>query len=852
MDDLRTRLEHKRERLRTAHRRGDGGFAIGARFARWWRRELADLFAASGADAMGAALCATGSVGRGDASPWSDVDFVLLLPETAIKSDAEAAAEKMLYPLWDAKVKTGQQFGTIVQMLERAREDAEALTALLDAHFVAGDASLARALDARLDLAIAAGDYAGRIPRRAAPSVDPDYPPTVHVLEPDVKNSPGGMRDYQIAVWSAQARWGRGDLDAMLIERGAATRVGLVELRQAVDFLLRLRHEAQFRERGPMDVLRTAVQPEAAILLGYQGAGEAEAAKAMLKDYFAAADRITRFAHRVAEADVPASDLAPRDDIAPGAAACGDLLFLPEERFARAPRAEVFAAMARLAGTGLFLSERTKSRLAGLAATVDDDAREDAETARAFLDLLGREWAGDALRALHSIGLLGAYIPPFGDLRGLVPYDVFHSYPADEHTLIAIGFFDRLRAKLGPSPLVEIAPALRRPDLVRLALLLHDSGKVGGPGHLDRGARMAPVVCLRLGLSEDETDFVVRLVREHESLARAAHTRDIEDPSVCRELAERMAGDRGSLDALYVITYCDMRAVGPGVWTGWRADLLRALHADTMSIMTHGSARRDHESVVRAVASAVADVGTEALRDNYFAQMEREHPAWLSETTARRHLDALATYAELEEPVVRVSRGASKESGAGAEDDPWDATVCAPDAPGFLARVAGVFAAQNLNILGVQAFNTARGLALDTVQFIPRVEGIEPGTLEKRLTIDLRAVLSGERTVEELIAAGAKRILVRGANPHVATEVRIDNHGAARKTVVEVWTADRPGLLYRVTNAIFEFGLTIHLAKVNTIAGRAIDAFYVTDAGGEKVTGRRARELREHLSAAVG
>lgn len=843
MTDLKQRVDHERDRLRGAHRRGEGGFALGRRLSRFWDKALSELFQSSVPKAMGASLCVTGSLGRREASPWSDVDFLILLPEGADTRDAEAAAESMMYALWDARIKTGHGFATVEQAIARAREDSEALTGLLDARHIAGDASLSTALLERLDAMIAEGETAGRIRRREAAADDPEYPPTVHVLEPDLKESPGGLRDFQVAVWSVQSHWGRGDAGEALVERGVMTRVGWLELRLAVDWMLRLRHEVQFRNRGPGDVLKTALQPEAAILLGYQGAGEAEAAKALLKDYFAAADRVTRFSQRVFEALLGEAEREPRDDIAPGASAHGPIVFLPKDLDSRMGGRALVDLFAGFAGTGLRLSQRSAARVADVAALVDDDFREDPETASAFLALLGRDRAGDSLRVMHATGLLGAYLPPFGGLRGLVPYDVFHSYPADEHTLIAVGFFDRLRQGMGPDPLPGLATTLRRPDLLRLAMLLHDAGKAGGPGHRERGGRMAPGVCLRLGLSEAETDFVVRLVKEHEALAHAAHTRDIEDPAVVRELAEKLGGDTELLDALYLLTYCDMRAVGPGVWTRWRADLLRALYDHVLAVMTTGRKDADRHGRADRVREALAPTNDAALLDRYLAQMEREHPAWLNEETAARHLAALAEFAAARRALLRLYADGGES---------WTAVMCAKDEPGLLAKAAAVFASENLNILGVQAFNTADGQALDTLEFFAPASDRPMEEWGERLTAKLRAVTEGARNADELAAEGLRK-RVRGDAPltHIATDVRIDNHCADRKTVVEVWTADRPGLLYRIASSLFASGLSIHLAKVNTIAGRAVDSFYVVNEAGEKVTGADARALRESLIATL-
>ncbi|MCZ7584122.1 MAG: hypothetical protein M5R36_12715 [Deltaproteobacteria bacterium] len=237
-------------------------------------------FRESEAESLGLAVIGTGSLGRREMSPWSDVDFILLAPDGVANETLESAAEAMLYPLWDAGVTTGHQVRRIDDAIGLAEKDAQALTGLLDARLIAGDEAFARTLDEQTDALLKKIGPSVRIYRPEPPAVSADYPPAVHVLEPDIKESPGGLRDFHVAVWSALARFGRGgDPAQTFIDAGFISRVGWLELTQAVDFLLRLRHETQFRARSRSDKLSVAVQPEAAILLGYQGAGEAEAAR---------------------------------------------------------------------------------------------------------------------------------------------------------------------------------------------------------------------------------------------------------------------------------------------------------------------------------------------------------------------------------------------------------------------------------------------------------------------------------------------------------------------------------------------------------------------------------------------
>ncbi len=841
MSDLKTRIGDMRRKLRSVHRHGAGGFTLSRRLSNFWDRNLKSLYDAAGKTTGDLCLLVTGSLGRRQLSPWSDIDFILLGPEGIEDESLEPVAESLCYPLWDAGVKTGQRVHTLRSCRAEAQKDPELFTAILDARCIAGDAALGDSLLEIVDELLENDRLQFNIKRSAEFPVSAQYPPTVHTLEPNTKESPGGLRDYQVAIWNAQRFFGRQGYEKKLVELGIITKIGWMELQTAVDLLLRLRHELHFRARGVEDKLLTAILPEAAILLGYQGAGEAAAAKALLNDYFDAANRVFRFSGRIRDF-ATSSESAPREDIALGATAGGGMLRLPDSVDFGVRGEKIFEVFSRLAGTSLTLAERTRSRLSSLAALVDDEFRENEGNARAFMELLKKDHVVDSLRALNSIGVLGAYIPPFGALRGLVPYDVFHSYPADEHTLLALDFLDRLVAGAGPERLVETASQFGPIELLRMAILLHDTGKVGGPGHKERSARMAPVVCMRLGLDKRRTHFITQLVGEHEALSHIAHTRDVDDPGVIRELAEKI-DDLESLKALFLLTYCDMKAVGPGVWTSWRAKLIEVLYERTLSFLTIGEMNLNQDQMISDVQKAVSGLAPEAQVSSYLEQMKSLRPSWLSPSLAKKHITALNKFKKNKKPLIEIDWEEGEETG--------EAVLCALDTRGLFAKAAGVFSLERLNILGTQTLSTGEGIVIDTFQFAPRDDRVPKNKMASKLTRRLRQVISKESDIAGLMES-AKKISLRGAAPfHVATEIRIDNHCSETQTVVEVWTADRTGLLYTITQALYDFDLAITSAKINTIAGRAIDSFYVVDESGGKIAGLRARKLRAFVHEAL-
>ncbi len=840
MIDIKSRLGDIRSKLRSVHRHGAGGYALSERLSNFWDRNLKTLFDDAAGSSSGLCLMATGSLGRRQISPWSDVDFFLLSSDDNDTARVESVAEALCYPLWDANVKTGQRAHTLNSCKKDAQTDSELFTAILDARYIAGNEALGNSLMDVADDLIQGQKLEFTIQRSVEFPVPDDYPPTVHTLEPNVKESPGGLRDYQVAIWNAQRFFGRENYETKLIEDKVISRIGRLELQTAVELLLRLRHELHFRARGVEDRLLSTIQPEAAILLGYQGAGEAEAAKALLNDYFDAANRVFRFSRRMRDY-VDQGDFSPREDIAPGAEAGGGAIRLFRKTDFGDRGEKIFEVFSRLAGTGLVLTEGTRSRFSSLAALVDDEFREDEDNAKAFMKILDHKHAVDSLRALNSIGILGAYIPPFGALRGLVPYDVFHSYPADEHTLLALDFLDRLIAGTGPRRLVEIAATFPHMDLVRLAILLHDTGKVGGPGHNDRGARMAPVVCMRLGLDGAGTHFITQLVREHEALAHIANTRDVDDQGVIKELAERI-DDPESLKALFMLTYCDMRAVGPGVWTKWRAKLIEELFERTLAYLTKGALNVDASRVLHEVEQALVGHAPQAVAD-YLEQMRRLRPSWLTPRIAKMHVSALEKYLKDGQALIEIFW---------EDDEPvGEAVLCAPDTRGLLAKAAGVFSVEKLNIYGTQALSADDGVVIDTFQFAPTGSRTPREKIGPRINKRLRQVLGGQSDIARLVESSNKKTPAAAAPFHVATEIRIDNHCSDTQTVVEVWTADRSGLLYTITQSLYDFGLVITSAKVNTIAGRAIDSFYVVDEHGSKIVGKRASELRAFIHVAL-
>jgi [protein-PII] uridylyltransferase len=482
---------------------------------------------------------------------------------------------------------------------------------------------------------------------------------------------------------------------------------------------------------------------------------------------------------------------------------------------------------------------------------IDDQLRHDPRTGAALLDILsGGQKVAATLEAMHRAGVLGAIIPEFGNLNARVLHDLYHIYTVDRHSLATVRELERLRAgefKDSNALLTEVARNYDALPIIYLALLLHDIGKGHGHDHHERGAVLTISVCARLGLDSEQTDLVVFLVRNHLMMSQVAQKGDVEDTRTVDKFV-REVGSIDRLKALYLMTFADMRGVAPKVFSNWRDMLLSELYMKALKLLEQDDKEAvDPERRLALVKSSVREqLGAAGVPDEeivrFVDQMPDRYFLTAHEADMLIHCEMIRAVSE-DNPLISRHR-------VFAELEFAEFTVATLDQSGLFSKIAGVLTANALNILSARITTRADGIALDVFRVSLGTGGLAMED-ERWLRVehDLERVLRGEQDITALVAEAQRNPLGGRKFPRrTATEVTIDNRSSDQFTVVDVFSPDRPGLLFAITHTLFELGYLIHLARISTNAELALDVFYICDKAGNKVEElERMRELKTRL-----
>jgi [protein-PII] uridylyltransferase len=747
--------------------------------------------------------------------------------------------------LWDARVHLGWSVRTLAEATAAAREDAGLRTALLDARRIAGDGRMwtraERSLLAELRTRDADAFVQAKVDELHARREK--FGDTVFLLEPNVKQGQGGLRDLEAALWVAQVRF-RGRTLGQLLERAVLSGHDVAEARAARDFLMRVRHAAHLATGRKEDRLTFELQASLSRELGYRSGPEGAAVERFMRDVYLAAGTLRRVSDaliaRTEEERAPRRIFRSERKVGHFQVFRGRLTVDDGTLFEREP-AEV-VRMFQLAGElGVPLYSWARQRIAealpALVAARGTPAVVEALKAL-FLSPSGR---GAVLDEMHALGVLGALVPEFGRITAHHQNDLYHVYTVDVHTLRALRRLYALRA----GDLVDVEPELGRrledvedPLPLYLGMLLHDAGKGMGGDHSVRGRELMAVLGERLGLTARQREVAEFLVLHHLTMSQTAQRRDLSDPELIRWFAD-LCGDVEKLTALYVLTWADMSSVAAGMWNAWRAGLVNELFRKAHAVLS-GDERTEHPA-----REAFADAWTRALGPEEAARLLAALPDRYFDATppadALRHAVLLRRARRF--PIGAVLRR-TLEGHA-------EVHVAAPDAPGLLATWSGVLAAHGLDILSARIASTADGYALDVFEVRGRAGRAVEHTRWRRARADLVSAARGQLDVPGLLARRQSGGKLHRTLPPVATRVSVDNRASQRFTVVDVRGEDRLGLLHDLAAALSRARLEIAVAKVATEANRAIDSFYVTR-GGEKLTeASEVEAVRAELAAAV-
>ena len=856
---LRAELARVRAQLAVGLAAAPAGADAAAALADVYDRAVVARWRAAVADERAPlALVATGAWARRELAPYSDIDFIVV--HAGAEAAARRVADRLLYPLWDAKVAVGHAVREPRECAKLAKDDLATATALCDLRPIVGDLGLTETLLAAARAAIAPAGDADRLiaalaedqARRHARFGD-----SLYRLEPNLKQGIGGLRDLAVAVWAARARWllaespwpSPADSIARLAALGHVRPREAAALTAARDFLLALRARVQLRIGRANDHLTFELQ-EAIAPAWYPAlapaaesrAAVAPAVEALMRDFYLHARAIGDLAERLlARARLPRRR-APRvralDDVV--AVIDGALAVTAPARLVAAPAEQV--RVYRLAVEhGLAVAAATKDAIADAAAATAAALATDRAAGQQLLAALcdpRDRGQPSALEWLHRLGVVDAIVPEWAPCAGRVQHDLYHVYTVDQHQLYAVAMLKQLaRGELADvHPIATAAyAAVPRVAPLYLATLLHDVGKPYGKGHAESGAVIGDAVARRLGLGDDDAATVAFLIRQHLTMAHVSQRRDLSDPDVVARFVDRV-GDPARLAALYVLTLCDTAMTAPDSLTAWKAELLRELYVRASEHLDGGGgARREAPAAAAARATGEQDPG---IAGSIAAGLDPRFAAQLTAEQAARHV-RLAAHVQGHAAAVGLAVTPLPTPGVG------EVAVVAPDVHGVLAAITGVLAAHRVDVLGAvvgRAVTPDGALALDLfVVRGPAGAAIAAGDPRwPRIEADLAELCAaGPPTAAAVAALVAKRRPRSGLPPRltpaIATEVRFDLDESADATIVEVFARDRPGLLYAIVAALADAGLDISVSKIATEGEKVSDVFYVT-AGGAKVT----------------
>ena len=798
------------------------------------------------------ALIAQGGYGRYEMSPWSDVDLLIVYPGR-ISPYVETITERVIQTLFDAQLQVGWAVRTFKDCIEQADRDLTIKTTMLDGRFIAGSRELGAQFTETVQDVLAARDVEHFLTAKRAESQErrARFGDSVFLLEPNVKEGQGGLRDLHTLLWIGRLVRGIVHLEEVA-ERGIASDSELSELLAARDFLLRVRHALHVLARFKQDKLAFDSQEKIAQRFGYHDDERNSAVELFMRDYYTnaaivartTADLIDRLTARP-EPKGLISRLGSRS-LRDGVSIASGQLVVEERVFERDP-VEMIRVFADAQRNDVTLSARTREVVRRNTEKLSPEVAQSRVAIDTFMGILkATDGVYRTLGEMNRLGVLGRLIPEFGRLFCMVQHDFYHIYTVDEHSLIGIRELERLRegAFAEENPLLtQVMRECDRPELLFLAMMFHDLGKGYGGDHDERGARMVVEIARRLRLNLDERKSLEFLVRHHLLMSMLAQNRDIEDPHLVAEFVSTV-GSQDNLRYLYLLTFADMKAVGPQIWNGWKDHLLGDLYQRAVEAIETGVVtERNLASRVRRAKKRVVDQVSGEDEQRRLEEFVSAMPdSYMLSTTIDRVIDHWRLCESLGGGLFRAGVSHFKERGFS------ELTVCTNDRPGLFARLSGVLSAHALNILSAKIVTSTNGLAIDTFRIDHGEEPAETMGAEVWTAVraDIERALDGSLDVASMVAEQRRKrpapTSVRKARRRATTHVSVDNEVSRDHTVIDVYAADRPGLLFTVADCINRLGLTIHLAKITTRVHQVLDVFYVTDEAGNKVDDPAAHE----------
>jgi [protein-PII] uridylyltransferase len=777
---------------------------------------------AAGGERVG--LVALGGYARGTLAPSSDIDL-MLIHEGSDPDAVARLADALLYPLWDAGFDIGHAVRTPAEALEAAGQTLDGLTAQMDARHLAGDEALTRAVVTSVT-SIASDDPSGfaRRLREAASARRERYGSTAHLLEPDLKEGAGGLRDVTSLAWLERS------IGSTLEEASVMRPRERESLEAAEEFLMRVRAALHLETGRRTDRLVVDHQAAIAGIMGFEDEPRLLAVDGLMRGVFEHARAVLYVTEAVFDRYLSDGPVAAE---APGVETSADLGSL---------LAQLADSTAAGVAPALQLLDQLEAAAPAEAADWDDQIRD------AFLRILrSGEQGVSSIETLDRLGILPMLLPGWADVRCRPQRDPYHRFTVDAHLTTALAGMGRMLdadAATDPIEREAVKHATDR-DAMLLGALFHDIGKVGQGSHVELGTVVARELLSRMGVPATTRELATFMVTEHLLLPDTATRRDLTDDDLILDVASRI-GSTERLAALYLLAKADAEATGPAAWTPWRSTLVRELVGKIQRVFDRGDMGVELAEQLTDRIERLRDLlvgGPEPEVERFILRMPRGYFLSIEPSQAARHFSTIGPPVGMNE--VRTA------SHPGSRPGVYDLLVVAVDRPGLLSWIAGALSLAGLSILSAQVFTTEDKVAVDIFE----VEGAwEPEIGEERwrgFRSNLRGTIEG--TVSIARRVDEKRKFYPAPPADVPVTVTVDNGASDFFTVIEIGAADRIGLLYDMTSAMAELKLDVHLAKVATYTARVVDAFYVRDQVGRKITEpAEIAELESVIRARLG
>jgi [protein-PII] uridylyltransferase len=797
------------------------------------------------------AVVATGGYGRGLQAPGSDIDLLFLLPykQTAW---GESLAEAILYCLWDTGLKVGHATRSVDECIRQAKADMTIRTAILEARFLLGDRKLFDELTTRFDNEVVRNTAAQFVAAKLAEREDRvrRSGQSRYLVEPNVKDGKGGLRDLHTLFWIAKYVYRVREPDELL-KRGVFDKHEYQLFRRCEDFLWSVRCHMHFVMGRAEERLAFDIQREIAVRLGYTEHPGQQDVERFMKHYFLIAKDV---------GDLTAILCAELEDsqtksVPVLSRMMAKLRPVKRKKLAESDDFIVDKNRIRVVNAGAFTrdpvnlirifhlaqkhnlafhpdSMRALTRSLKL---VDASLRENEEANRLFLEILtSKNDPETVLRRMNEAGVLGRFVPAFGKIVAMMQFNMYHHYTVDEHLLRCIGVLAEIERGANPeTPLAKemidkILPEHRA--LLFVAIFLHDIAKGRIEDHSIAGSRVARRFCPRLGFSAKDTETVAWLIENHLVMSSVAQSRDLSDRKTIENFAA-VVQSAERLKLLMILTTADIRAVGPGVWNGWKAQLIRTLYYETEPVLTGGFSEVNRAQRVAIAQTEFREAMTDWPPERLEAYIAKLYPAYWLKVDLAHKIEHARFVRAAEDAGKTLATAFSFAGGAVTE-----LTLLAPDHPWLLSIIAGACAMAGANIVDAQIYTTTDGLALDTISLSREFDRDEDEDRRaSRIADSIEKALRGELRLPDVVA---KRIPPKGRIKAFALEpsVTINNQWSHRYTMVEITGLDRTGLLYELTATLSKLNLNIASAHVATFGERVVDVFYVTDLMGAQIT----------------